>query len=248
MEKDLYKQHYEAEKRGWWAVGRRNMIINFIHSLKGVPQTPDILDFGCGTGGMLDDLKKFASVYGCDTEDIAIELCKQRGLENITKLDGKTIPYENERFDVITAMDVLEHVEDDVFVMNELNRILKKGGYLMITVPAFMTLWTTRDERLHHFRRYKKKELVTRLKSADFEVVKCSYMHFFYFLPLLFVYKLKYFIKRKENVSDVKTDFSVVPKPINSTLIAALNTETFFLKFINFPFGVSLFCIARKKK
>ena len=247
MDKDLYKPHYEAEKKGWWAVGRRNLITKNIKSIWKSSEQPVILDFGCGTGGMLDELKIIGVTYGCDTEDLAIEFCKQRGLENIKKLQGNRLPYNDNSFDIIVTMDVLEHIENDKNTINELNRILKNEGFIFVTVPAFMSLWTTRDVRLHHFRRYTKKELQNKIREAGFKIKKCSYMHLFYFLPLLILYKIKFIFKKKENTSDIKTDFSVVPSFINFLLIKALNLETFILKFINFPFGVSLFCIAKKE-
>jgi SAM-dependent methyltransferase len=246
MDIDLYKELYETEKIGWWDTSRRNLIMNRIKLISNFKEKPYILDFGCGTGGMLEELQEFSVAYGCDKEDIAIEFCGKRGLTNIVKIRDKTIPFKDNYFDIVIALDVLEHIEDDFFNICELNRVLRHKGFLLITVPAFMLLWTTRDKRLHHFRRYNKKPLANKLKDAGFIIRKCTYMHFFYFIPLLIIYKLKYLINRKNKVSDIKTNYSKVPRLINSFLIKILNFESFLMKYINFPFGVSIFCIAQK--
>lgn len=248
MDKELYKKHYEAEKKVWWFIGRRYLIYKNIFRIWKSESKPTILDFGCGTGGMLDELKDVAETYGCDTEQLAVEFCQKRGLKNITKLENNNIPYENNYFDIITSMDVLEHIEDDKRAMSELKRILKSRGKLLITVPAFMFLWTTRDERLHHYRRYTKNELKIKLSSIGFNIKKCSYMHSFYFLPLLFIYKIKKLIKNNDASADIKTDFSFVPGPVNKLLTSLLYLEVFWLKYFTLPFGVSLFCIAEKNK
>jgi SAM-dependent methyltransferase len=248
MDKELYNKHYEAERKVWWFIGRRYLISKNIFRIWKSGSKPKILDFGCGTGGMLDELKDVAETYGCDTEQLAVEFCQKRGLKNITKLENNNIPYENNFFDVITAMDVLEHIDDDKRAMSELKRILKSSGKLLITVPAFMFLWTTRDERLHHFRRYTKNELKSKLSSSGFKINKCSYMHSFYFLPLLLIYKIKKLFGKKDNAADIKTDFSYVPGPVNKILTGMLILEAFWLKYLNMPFGVSLFCIAEKEQ
>lgn len=246
MDIELYKELYETEKVGWWDTSRRNLIMSRIKLLSNSQAKPLILDFGCGTGGMLEELQKIAITFGCEKEDIAIELCRKRGLTNIVKIYDKTIPFENNSFDIVITLDVLEHIEDDFFAISELNRVLKEKGFLLITVPAFMLLWTTRDERLHHYRRYNKKLLVNKLKDTGFIIRKCTYMHFFYFIPLLIIYKLKYLIRRKNKVTDIKTNYSKLPKPINSFLIGILRFESFLMKYINFPFGVSILCLAQK--
>jgi SAM-dependent methyltransferase len=246
MEKNLYKGLFETEKSGWWDVSRRNLVLNRIRSLFNSREKPYILDYGCGTGGMLVELQKFAETFGCDKENIAVELCKKRGLTNIIKLEDQTVPYQDNFFNIIITLDVLEHIKDDIFTIKELKRVLKPKGFIIITVPAFMILWTTRDKRLHHFRRYSKKELLTKLINAGFEVRKCTYMHFFYFFPLLILYKVKFLISRNKKVSDIKTNYSRLPRPLNSLLIKILSFESFLLKYMNFPFGVSIFCIAQK--
>jgi SAM-dependent methyltransferase len=246
MDTELYPGLYEAENNGWWSVSRRKMVIKFLQRLSNMPDMPLILDFGCGTGKMLEDLKKIALVHGCDNNDAAIEFCKLRGLQNITKIRDASTPYPDNYFDVILAMDVIEHIENDLDVIKELKRILKPGGYLFITVPAFMTLWTSRDERLHHYRRYDKNELIKKLMAAGVDLKKCSYMHLFYFFPLLFFYKYISFFRSKESIPDIKTDYSILPKIINLIFIKILDIESYLLRYINFPFGVSLFSISQK--
>lgn len=132
-----YKLMYELEKSHWFFKARRKVLESFI-SLYVIRGEKKILDFGCGTGNIVEMLEAFGKVSGADSSNVAIEFCAKRRLSNIflTKLEDR-LPFADNGFDIICAFDVLEHIENDEDTLKELKRILKSGGKFFITVPAF---------------------------------------------------------------------------------------------------------------
>ena len=113
----------------------------------------------------------------------------------------------------------------------------------MITVPAYGFLWSEHDEALHHRRRYAASELRNKLTNAGFEVERITYYITFLFLPILFVRFVQSISKKSVRA---KTSHIILPGWLNSLLIAILGFERVLLRRMNFPFGVSIVCLARK--
>ncbi len=246
MDSSAYDKTDELENRYWWYIGRRYVFDKILRRyFKGTSDSM-IADIGCGTGGNLPTLEKHGKVLGLDISQKALEYCRSKGYIN-THLMPEEIPQtglERESVDLITMFDVLEHIEQDTEALKEYHRILKTGGMLFLTVPAFKLLWSELDEHLHHFRRYKKGELELKLKEAGFEIVKSSYLFFFTF-PLVFFYRvIGNFQEKRFHPQFTYTEF---PAPINWMLISFSKTESFLLRFLNLPFGSSVICFARKK-
>ena len=140
-------------------------------------------------------------------------------------------------------MDVLEHIENDIRTTQNLFCICREGALVVITVPATPWLWTTRDDRLLHKRRYTRSQLMAVARGAGFEVVKCSYYCVFFFPVVAAVVLLHRLLGRKP---DVKDDVPSVNPVLNVIFRWLLLTEQWLLRWIDFPFGVSLFCVLRK--
>lgn len=246
MEIDEYKKLYELENSYWWYVGRRFIIESVLR--KFVPSKRGrALDIGCGTGINLGMLSGFASeVVGMDKFSGALDYCKHRGFNNLELLDVESISSKSENsFDIVTLLDVLEHVEDDDKALRDIHRILKPGGLLIMTVPAYQFLWSEHDVALHHKRRYILNRLVLQMEEAGFKVEKSSYAIVCTF-PIIVSYRIIKGIINKFIPSTPKTSHVILPSRINNLFVLPLKLEARLINAINFPFGTSIIVVGKK--
>lgn len=244
MENDEYEIMHHLEGSYWWFIGKQFLVKQILNRVaKNNPGQGRALDIGCGTGIILKLLKNHGMAYGMEFSTEAIRFLKQRNLDSIVKSDANlSIPFKDDTFSVITCLDVLEHLENDLGLMEEMLRVCKPGGKIIITVPAFNMLWSPHDEALHHRRRYTRQEILEKTHRFNCSVVKCSYYNTALFLPILTVRKFKRAAAHQE-----KSDFFMpIPSWINSFLILLFVSEIRCLDFVDFPFGVSLLLILKK--
>lgn len=254
MQQHTYAIMDEVEGSHWWFVGRRSILESFLKSIEsrlqaasreepakaGTQNAVRILDIGCGTGANLEMLSQFGEAEGVDVSDDALEFCRQKGL-NAQKGLAERLPFDDGTFDLTTALDVVEHLDDDVAGLREMHRVTKKGGFSLIFVPAYMFLWGVQDDVSNHRIRYTKKQIVGRLKAAGYTIERATYANWTFFAPILAGRTLM-------RVTGIK------PESENNVNISALNgvfgklfgAERFWLKNFNFPFGVSIVIVARK--
>lgn len=185
MQAHHYPIIYEVEESHWWYVGRRKIIQTFVERICSTLQTSKvrILDVGCGTGANLKMLGLYGDAEGVDVSQQAVEFCRRRGLESVNHGAIEDLPYRDETFDLITALDVLEHLDDDGAGLREMRRVLRPQGTLLLFVPAFMFLWGVQDDVSNHRRRYRLPALRRLLEEAGFEVEKESYANITFFCP-----------------------------------------------------------------
>lgn len=243
MEKDFEKKYHDVETDHWWFKSRRKYLLDL---LKEAPKNSKILDIGCSSGIFLKDLENLGfkpeNLFGIDISELAIENCKANGLQHCFVMDAQNITL-TETFDIIIASDCLEHLEDDKKALKNWKSLLKIGGQMYVFVPAFMSLWSYHDEVNMHHRRYTKAELKSKIQAENLEVQKASYWNFFLFLPVFGFRKLSaVFQKNKKGESDI----SIGNAFVNDTLLQLIVFENKLLKSVNFPFGVSTFCIAKR--
>lgn len=240
MQTEAYQRHYELEETHWWFVSRRYLLLKFITKL-GIPKTAKIFDFGCGTGATLKYLSQFGNAKGGDISKKAISYCKKRGL-NAFLIKEKRTPFASNSFDLVTALDVIEHIKDDGPALRELHRILKKGGVAVFTVPAFQFLWGRNDEILGHVRRYAKDDFEAKVQKAGFKIVKSTHVFMPYVLPLFILHRLEWFRSRpKLPLTLTKTS------PLFNMLCKLyVKVEAFLLDYFNLPFGTSIFLVCTK--
>ncbi|MCK4553665.1 class I SAM-dependent methyltransferase, partial [Candidatus Parcubacteria bacterium] len=159
MQELFYKIIYKTEQQNWWYRARRiiikQLIKKYIQKIR-----PKILDVGCGTGLLFKELQQYADVYGIDSSPSSINFCVKRGLSNIKLGDATAIPHDDNFFDIVLALDLLEHIKDDNLAIQEIKRVVRKEGIIIIFVPAFKFLWGITDEISSHYRRYRKKDFV----------------------------------------------------------------------------------------
>ncbi len=199
-----------------------------------------ILDVGCGTGANLEMLEQFGRAEGVDVSDDALEFCRAKGLK-VHKGLAEELPFEDGAFDVVTALDVVEHLDDDVAGLKEMNRVLRSGGKALFFVPAFMWLWGVQDDISNHRIRYTRKQIVERLESAGFVTERATYANITFFAPILggrLLMKLTGLKPESENNINVSA--------LNGIFGKIFSAEQYWLKKANFPFGVSIVVAASK--
>lgn len=243
MRTDLYQDLYTLEDSHWWHLSKRNTVTALLKRYRKKYGKPIILDIGCGTGKNMEALSSFGTVYGVDNSAHAIKFCKKRKLKNVQLGQAEQLPFTNCLFDVVTILDVLEHVDDGAS-LKEIARVLKARGIVIITVPAYQTLWSKWDDVLGHKRRYTTSSLQTVLKKEGFGVVKISYLYSFLLIPVVLIRRFKSRVKR----SDYGSDFKINTPFINFCLLILSTIERMILSTFAIPFGTSIVCVARKDK
>ena len=233
---------FELEKGYWWHIGRKKLVSELIKRHFGNHRI-SILDFGCGTGATMQSLESHGEVIGVDTSREAINFCTARGMTNAIKISAQSGLKRSikRKFDLITALDVIEHIKDDQKTLMELGSLLKEKGSIIITVPAYPFLWSYWDEYAHHKRRYTARSLRKLLEKSGFKVVKLSYFYSF-ILPAVMLMR----IAKSKSRPGRNSDFVKFPKAINSLMIRISGIERQLLKSFRIPFGLSVVCLAEK--
>jgi len=196
---------------------------------------------GCGTGANLVRLADFGDAEGVDISPDALKFCRERGLNKVKLGAAETLPYEDGEFDLVTALDVVEHIDDDVAGLREMHRVLRPGGRVLLFVPTFMFLWGIQDEVSHHRRRYRMTELRRAVTAAGFEVERTTYANITFFLPVLLVRK---FMRLTGMRAETENNINV--PALNRLFGAIFAAERHWLRYLNIPFGVSGLCVARR--
>ena len=200
-----------------------------------------ILDFGCGVGINIEMLQNYGDVYVFDESKDANKYIRKNKKIDENKII-KNINDSDIRFDLILALDVLEHIEDDNEVIQMFYKKLNKNGKILITVPAYQFLFSSKDEILMHKRRYNLKEISKKIDN-NFKIKKKTYFNFF-LTPLIFIATMycKIF-----NIS-YKPEYEKKPNNLVNTILKKIFcVEKFLINKFNFPFGISILIFAEKK-
>lgn len=245
METDVYKQIYDVEDKHWWFVSRLKLIGNY---LPVNVQNIRLLDIGCGTGLVAKTFSdRGYDVYALDISDDALNYCRKRGLKNLYKGNIMKLGFKAGYFDFVTCLDVIYHtqVKNDAKALKEIFRVLKPGGKLILTSCASSMLSGKHDIAVHTRHRYSLQEMKMKLLKAGFSIEKASYFNTFIF-P--FVYIMRKIDDALNRNKPPKSDLKIENALVNSLMKSVLAVEIMLLRVINLPFGVSLFCVARKPK
>src|SRR3989344_271642 len=245
MQKDVYQNMYAGQDTFWWHRGMRKFFGVFLE--KYVRSTNNIiLDIGCGTGALFPVLKKYGTVYGLDISEEAVLYAKKTGIaKEVKQGNASTIPYGADIFDVVVCSDLLYHanVEDDKAVLIEIRRVLKKGGLLVIKEASYDWLRSRMDELVQTKHRYTRSELKGKIETANFEIVRATYMMTFLFPAALISRLIERVIPRRYGASELFISNSI----INILFTSILYFETSLIRWLNFPFGLSIMSVARRK-
>jgi ubiquinone/menaquinone biosynthesis C-methylase UbiE len=244
MQQHTYAIMDEVESSHWWFVGRRAILDSFLEQICSRLQPSDfrlkILDVGCGTGANLEMLAQYGDAEGVDVSDDALEFCRRKGLR-VKKGLAERLPYEDGAFDITTALDVIEHLDDDVAGLKEMYRVTRSGGYSLFFVPAFMWLWGVQDDISHHRIRYTRRQIVEHIERAGYQVERATYANWTFFAPILggrVIMKITGLKPTSENNINVSA--------LNGFFGKIFSAERFWLRNFNFPFGVSIVVVANK--
>jgi len=243
MDEQLYRKFFEIERTHWWFTARQKIVLDVILQNVALPSGAKVLDVGCGTGAILALFSKNFEAYGTDTSELAIDFCHKRGLTNAYCCTLDTFPRPELRFDLVTLLDVIEHIDDDSGILQQTNGLTKTDGHILVTVPAYQFLWSRHDDLNHHKRRYTKPKLKTLLESNGFIVEKISYYNTLLFPTALVSRVSERILKPKSD-----TTLDIPPRFINSALRSVFGSERFLLRSTALPFGLSIVALARKEK
>ncbi len=236
----------EMEESYWWHVGRRALIERTLRRGLGLDSEREVLDVGCGSGRNLELLRPFGRVRGLEPEGPGLEACRARGLgpQEVIAGAADALPFGDASFDLVTALDVLEHLDCDQKGVAELHRVLKPGGHVLITVPAYRFLWSIHDEALGHRRRYVASELHALLNAGGFEVLRRTYA-ISLALPAIVSFRLAQGLSPA--LYQRGASYVEVPWLVNQALIAALKAEARLLDRVDLPAGASILALGRKR-
>ncbi|HAZ11679.1 MAG: hypothetical protein A2X86_18315 [Bdellovibrionales bacterium GWA2_49_15] len=201
--KEAHQLSFDQEINHWWIRTRFLYIDKAIRRLPNMTETIDALEFGCGTGQNLYYLTqlspyraRIASAFGIDPQ-LKDATTPFWGSEKVQLV--QSVPAQSAKANLLLAMDVLEHIENDQGALNEWKQHLKPGGIALITVPAFQLLWSYQDKFLGHFRRYRRRDVMALAAHCGFEVIYCRYI-FSWAFPIVFIAR-KILGRNKEGLS-----------------------------------------------
>jgi SAM-dependent methyltransferase len=239
MDSSLYELFYALEGEHWWFQGRKDIVLSLLGRYRPC-ERPRLLDVGCGTGGMLEEFAAYGDTLGLDAAPEAAHFCAQRHVAMVLA-SGTDLPFDACSFDVVSALDVIEHVDDDRAILHEMWRTCRPGGLLLLTVPAYQFLWSSHDDLNHHKRRYVLPDLASRLGETGFRPLKLSYYNS---LLMPAAIARKYALRARHN--GTASHLERLPGPLNAALRSILALERPILSRTNLPVGASLICAAAR--
>jgi len=240
------------EDEHWWFATRTWAIEKWLG--RPAPHSGlEILDVGCGAGNMIHHLGDYGHVRGIEVDARPVKIAQSRGYD-VQQVDAtRGMPFADATFDLVTALDVVEHVDDDGAMLREARRVLKPNGRLLITTPAFQWLWSYNDELNAHKRRYTARELNRRLEQAGLRVRRTSYNFFLVFPLAAGMILLRNRTQRRVELSShhfqadaYQVEMEPVSPLLNSLLRGVGRVEAQLISAVNLPFGTSLISLSEK--
>lgn len=255
MRSEDYAHLYALEEDFWWFEGMREITAALLDPVCLPARRRDILDAGCGTGGMLTWLERYSDggrLAGVDLSPTALDFCRERRHKYLAQASVTALPFADSTFDLVTSFDVLVQVPgegEDERAIREMYRILRPGGVAFVRAAAYEWMRSGHDEALSTQRRYSLNVLKERLERAGFRVMRATYANSF----LLPVAALRRLVLKRIGLADSGSDVKALPPSLqwlNSALTSALKLEAHLLKSTKskLPAGLSTICVAEKPR
>jgi SAM-dependent methyltransferase len=242
MESATYAVEAAIEREHWWFVGRRRL---FARELAGIDlrRSAPVLDIGTSTGTNLRMLRElgFSNMAGLELSEEAIRYCEEKGLGPVHRGDVCALPFPDRSFELVLATDIIEHVVNDDLALREIARVLTPGGRLLLTVPAFPSIWGLQDEVGRHLRRYRMRPLVRKVSLAGLQPNRQYHFNYLLFAPI-------WISRRVIGAFGIKlaSEAQVNTRRLNELLFAIFSLDTLTAPILRPPFGVSILMLARK--
>ena len=247
MNSEEYENLAHVELHHWYYQGKRQIVVHWLKKMRALAPGRLLVDCGGGTGTFAREVGRFCNALLIDDHDESLSLAMEKlGPHRVKKGSCTQIPLANQQADSITALDVLEHVEDDRQAVLEFARILKPGGVLVVTVPACQALWSDWDVCLHHHRRYSKNSLQALLQHENLEVIHLNYINVVAFPAILLLRKISALRNKTSAASARRMEDRIPPAWLNWTLRQAFVLPA-CQTLLHFPIGVGLLAVVRRR-
>lgn len=244
MEHREYVRLREYSRSYWWHVGKRALLRAVLEGAVPEDGTRPAVDIGCGAGDNFGMLAPYGRFVGSEVTGELWEPGMERPERPVLLAEGTALPFADGSLGLCTFFDVLEHVEAEDAFLGEVRRVLRPDGLILLSVPAYMFLWSDHDVSLHHHRRYVRGTLRHALTRNGFRILRCTY-GFAGILPAVAAYRIlgRLFPRRgAPSSSYVRT-----PALLNALLIRWIEGEGRWLRHADLPFGTSVIALARKE-
>lgn len=243
MKAVVHEEHLERDH--WWFRARRDIFRDFLAEQVALPSAARVLDLGPGSGVNLEVLEPLGALVNLDLSRVSLERLPPLGDHgSLVQGNAEQLPFRSGSVDLVCALDVLEHLDDDLASLSDIRRVLAPTGALFFSVPAHPWMWGRQDVLAEHRRRYRRTELASRLLAAGFRVERLSYFNTLLFPPIAAVrLAMRPFLsKTSEGGSDLAVK---LPFGLDEVLYRSFAVERHLLDRRDLPFGVSLLGLAR---
>lgn len=244
MNKAYVAQYARLEREHWWFRVRSEIILQEISQVIPAQKQLRILNVGAASGASTEWLQSLGDVVSVEPDPAFLERLQELGF-NPVQASVTSLPFETGSFDLVCALDVIEHVEHDQAAVNELLRVCRAGGAVVLTVPAFQSLWSPHDVVNHHFRRYRMREVIQLVRNApDAQVIRSTYFNSLLFIPVWCLRRWQQWMDKNRNTADFE-EFGTGGW-MNRIAGWLFSLERWLLRWMRFPVGISCFLLTRK--
>jgi SAM-dependent methyltransferase len=242
MDDSEFRSMVALDDRHWWYRGRRHVVLSEIERV-GPPRDALVLDAGCGSGRMLDELSRYGTPFGVDASARSVAAAQERGHADVALGRIEKLPYPEASFDLVTCLDVLEHTPDAERTLAELWRVTVPGGHLVLTVPAYQSLWSVHDEVNGHYLRYSARALKDAALGTNWAIERISYFNSF-LLPPAAIVRLA---RKRRRLRRTRSELTYTPRWLDGVLTLPFRLEAGLLGHgWRLPAGLSLIAVLHK--